>query len=99
MDRPPPAAGLRRTVEQRSAPVLLWLSSRPKLLLPALVLVLLVGGLAAPVPYGAPLLVLLGLLLAWLSYLSWPALDGGARALRGAMLALVAVAVVQRVVD
>ena len=98
MDRPPPAPGLRRTVERRSVPVLLWLSSRSKLLLPALVLVLLVGGLAAPAAYGAPLLVLLGLLLAWLSYLSWPALDAGARALRAAMLALVAVAVLQRLI-
>lgn len=97
MDRPPPEAGLRRTVERRSAPVLLWLSTRPKLLLPAVVVVLLIGGLAAPPAYGVPLLVLLGLLLLWLSYLSWPALDPGARALRAAMLALVVVAVVQRV--
>ena len=96
MDRPPPAPGLRRTVERRSAPVLLWLSSRPKLLLPALVFLLLLGGLAAPPAYGVVLLALLGLLLLWLSYLSWPALDGGARALRAAMLALVVVAVVQR---
>jgi hypothetical protein len=94
VDRPPT---LRRTVERRSAPVLLWLSSRPKVLLPALVVVLLVGGLAAPPMYGVPLLVVLALLLLWLSYLSWPALDGGARALRAAMLALSVVAVVQRV--
>ena len=96
MDRPPPAPGLRRTVERRSAPVLLWLSTRPKVLLPALVFVLLIGGLAAPSPYGVVLLVLLLLLVLWLSYLSWPALDSGARALRAAMLALVVVAVVQR---
>ncbi len=88
---------LRASVERRSAPVLLWLSSRPKVLLPALVVVLLIAGLAAPPTVGAPLLVLLALLLLWLSYLSWPALDSGARALRGGMLGLVAVAVVQRV--
>ena len=97
MDRPPPASSLRRTVERRSAPVLLWLSSRPKVLLPALVMVLLVGGLAAPPAYGVPLLLVLCLLLLWLSYLSWPALDAGARVLRAAMLALVVVAVAQRV--
>jgi len=96
VDRPPPGPGLRRTVEQRSAPVLLWLSSRPKVLLPALVILLLVGGLAAPPAYGVPLLAVLGLLLLWLSYLSWPVLDSGARALRAAMLALVVVSVVQR---
>ena len=78
--------------------MLLWLSSRPKLLLPGLVLVLLIGGLAAPGATGAVLLLVLGVLLLWLSYLSWPALDGGARVLRAAMLGLVAVAVVQRVV-
>jgi hypothetical protein len=88
---------LRRTVERRSAPVLLWLSSRPRFVLPLLVAALLVGGLAAPVPYAVALLLALGLLLLWLSYLSWPALDGRARMLRAAMLALIAVAVVQRV--
>ena len=88
---------LRRTVERRSAPVLLWLSSRPRLLLPALVAVLLIGGLAAPPAYGLPLLLALGLLLLWLSYLSWPALDGRARMLRAAMLGLIVVALVQRV--
>ena len=88
---------LRRTVERRSAPVLLWLSSRPKVLLPALVVVLLIGGLAAPPAAGLVLLLLLGLLLAWLSYLSWPALDGRGRAVRAAMLALIGVALLQRV--
>ena len=89
---------LRRTVERRSAPVLLWLSSRPRFLLPAVVAVLLVGGLAAPAAIGLALLLVLTLLLAWLSYLSWPALDGRARALRAAMLTLIAVALVQRVI-
>ena len=89
---------LRRTVEHRSAPVLLWLSSRPKVLLPGLVVVLLVGGLAAPPATGRWLLALLGLLLLWLSYLSWPALDGRARALRTAMLLLIGVALLQRVI-
>lgn len=88
---------LRRTVERRSAPVLLWLSSRPKFLLPALVAALLIGGLAAPPPTSLVLLGVLTLLLGWLSYLSWPALDGRGRALRVAMLALIGVALVQRV--
>ncbi len=89
---------LRRTVERASAPVLLWLSSRPKFLLPALVAVLLVGGLAAPAAYGLPLLGVLTVLLVWLSYLSWPALDGRGRLLRAAMLALIAIALLQRVI-
>jgi hypothetical protein len=77
--------------------MLLWLSSRPKLLLPALVAVLLIGGLAAPPAPGLAMLLALGLLLLWLSYLSWPALDGRARMLRAAMLGLIVVALVQRV--
>ncbi len=88
---------LRRTVERASAPVLLWLSSRPRFLLPALVAVLLVGGLAAPSAYGLVLLGVLTALLVWLSYLSWPALDGRGRLLRAAMLALIAIALLQRV--
>ena len=89
---------LRRTVERRSAPVLLWLSSRPRFVLPLLVAVLLIGGLAAPPAYGVPLLLVLSALLGWLSYLSWPALDGRARTVRAAMLALIGVAVLQRVI-
>lgn len=88
---------LRRTIERRSAPVLLWLSSRPRFLLPALVAVLLLGGLAAPPAPGLAMLLALSALLFWLSYLSWPALDGRGRSLRAAMLALIAVALVQRV--
>ena len=88
---------LRRTVERRSAPVLLWLSSRPKVLLPALVLALLLGGLTTPTVPAAVLLTVLALVLLWLTYLSWPVLDGRARALRAAMLLLIAVALVQRV--
>jgi hypothetical protein len=88
---------LRRTVERASAPVLLWLSSRPRFLLPLLVAVLLIGGLAAPPAPGLAMLLVLTALLAWLSYLSWPALDGRARMLRAAMLALVVVALAQRV--
>ena len=94
---PQPAPGLRGTVERASAPALLWLSARPKFLIPLLSAVLLLGGLAAPTAYGGPLLLALGLLLLWLSYLSWPALDGRARMRRAAMLALIAVALVQRV--
>ena len=90
-------SGVRGAVERRSAPVLRWLSARQKVLLPALVVVLLVGGLAVPPPWSLLLLAGLGLLLLWLAYLSWPALDGRARALRVAMLALVVVALAQRV--
>jgi hypothetical protein len=72
----PTAPGLRGGVERRSAPALLWLSSRPKLLLPVLSLVLLIGGLAAPLPVAVPLLLVLLAVVGWLTYLSWPAVVG-----------------------
>lgn len=90
------ATGLRGTVERRSAPVLAWLSARPRLLLPLLSLALLVAGFAAPPAVGVPLLVLLVLVVAWLTYLSWPVIAGGARAVRLVTLGLLLVAVAMR---
>ena len=94
---PQPAPGLRGTVERASAPVLLWLSARPRWFIPVLSGALLVAGLFAPRGIGVPLLLLLVAFVGWLSYLSWPALDARARLLRAAMMALIAVALVQRV--
>ena len=90
---------LRRAVEQRSAVPLAWLASRPRWVPFVLVLALLVGGLFAPAPLGAALLVLLLLLLGWLTFLAWPQLTGGARVARLAVLALVVAAAVQRALD
>ncbi len=92
----PQPAGLRLAVERRSHPALLWLSSKPKLLLPVASVLLLVGGLALPPTAGVPLLVLLGLVVAWLSYLSWPAVQGRARWIRVALLAMLGLALVSR---
>ena len=87
---------LRRTVERHSGAPLAWLATRPRWLPFALVLGLLLGGLFAPAAVGIPLLVVLGLLLAWLAYLAWPRLAGGARLARLLVLVLIAVAAVQR---
>jgi hypothetical protein len=93
---PPTAPGLRGAVERRSAPGLVWLSTRPKVLLPLVSLGLLVGGLAAPVAVGVPLLLVLLAVVGWLTYLSWPAVVGGGRVVRVATVALVGLAVVLR---
>jgi hypothetical protein len=88
---------VRGEVERRSVAVLLWFSHRPKPLLPLLSVALLVGGLAGPLPWA---LVLLGLLLAlvgWLTYLSWPAVHGQARLVRGVTLGLLCAAMVLKV--
>lgn len=95
---PPTAPGLRGDVERRSKPVLVWLSTRPKLLLPLLSLALLVGGLAAPLPVALPLLLVLLVIVGWLTYLSWPVLHGGGRVVRAATVGLVALALVLRLV-
>ena len=83
---------LRTSVERRSAVLLAWLSLRPKLLLPGLVVgLLLLAGLLPPLASALCLLPVL-VLVGWLSYLSWPALDGRARVLR--LLVLVGLVVV-----
>ena len=94
----PTAPGLRGEVERRSAPVLVWLSTRPKLLLPLASLALLVGGLAAPLPVAVPLLLVLLAIVGWLTYLSWPVVHGTARYVRVATVVLVGLAVVLRLV-
>jgi hypothetical protein len=90
----PTAPGLRGAVERRSAPLLTWLTSRSKLLLPFGSLALLIGGFVLPVAIAVPMLLLLLGLVGWLTYLSWPAVQGGARVVRVATLVLLVLAVV-----
>lgn len=90
---PQPAPGLRGNIERASAPALLWFSARPTALLPVLTVVLLVTGLAAPPPVGVPVLSLLVLLVGWLTYLSWPAIQTAPRVLRLATIGLLLAAV------
>jgi len=94
---PPPARGVRGRAERTSAPVLLWLSSKPVFFLPVLTVALLVVGLAAPAAVGVPVLLLLAGLIGWLSYLSWPVVQGVQRLLRLGTMALLVLAVVGRV--
>jgi hypothetical protein len=91
-----PAPGVRGKAERASAPALLWLSSKPAFLLPLLTVVLLVVGLAAPTAVGVPVLLLLAALVGWLSYLSWPVVQGVQRALRLGTVGLVLAAVAGR---
>lgn len=93
---PQPAPGLRGTVERASAPALVWLSARPKLVLPVLSVVLLVAGLTAPTVVGVPVLLLLAAVIGWLSYLSWPAVDTAPRVLRLVVVGMVLAAAAGR---
>ncbi len=92
-DHPPE---LRRRVERASGPALLWLSARPAFVLPGLIVVLLVAGLATPPAVGVVLLALLLVVVGWLCFLSWPALLTAQKALRLATLGLLAAALAGR---
>lgn len=92
----PPRSGLRGAVERRSSVALVYLSQRPSWTLPVVTGLLLVTGLLAPPTLGVPLLLLVLALVGWLSYLSWPAVQGLGRGLRLGVLALLALAVLQR---
>lgn len=93
---PPTAPGLRGAVERRSAPVLTWLSVQPKLLLPLGSLALLMGGFLAPPVLAVPMLLVLLAVMTWLTYLSWPAVQGGGRVVRVATVLLIGLAVVTK---
>ncbi len=93
---PQAAPGARGAVERRSAPALRWLSSKPVYVLPVVTVALLVVGLAAPPAIGAPVLLLLALVVGWLSYLSWPVVVGVQRVLRLTTVGLLLVAALGR---
>jgi hypothetical protein len=57
--------------------------------IPGLILLLMVTGLAAPVPVALAALGVVAAFVGWLAFLSWPVLDGKARTLRAVMLVLV----------
>ena len=90
------APGRRGTIERASAPALLWLSAKPTFTLPLLSVLLLVVGLAAPTAIGVPVLLVLAALVGWLSYLSWPVVQGVQRMLRLATIGLLVAAVLGR---
>jgi hypothetical protein len=60
-------------------------------------LVLMLLGLAAPLPLALPALAIAGAFVAWLAILSWPVLSSGGRLLRVVMIVLVVGAAVGRV--
>lgn len=69
---PVPTSGFRRWLESWSVGPLTLLSTLPTFVVPGLLAVLLVAGLALPTPWAAVFLVVPALFLAWLAALSWP---------------------------
>lgn len=84
-------------VADRSRGFVVLLSRQPKLLLPAVMVVLMIVGLAAPLAFAAPALVVIVLFVTWLAFLSWPVIDARQRAVRVVMIAIVALALVARI--
>jgi hypothetical protein len=84
-----PRSPWRRTLERWSAGPLLLLHRTPTWLLPVVLAVLLLVGLAAPFAWAGVFLLVVGAFLGWLLLISWPVTSGSGRMLR--LVAVVAV--------
>ncbi len=92
----PPASPARRWLVRHSAGPLVVLHRLPTVLVPILMGVLLVAGLALPWPAAGLLLLVVGVFLGWLLALSWPVISWPGRIIRGlAVLALFAMTVLR----
>jgi uncharacterized RDD family membrane protein YckC len=85
----PPSGRARPRVERASATPLVLLTRAPRWLLAVVVAAVLVAGLAVRGPVGAALLLALGVFLAWLLALAWPALPPRGRWTRVAVVLIV----------
>ena len=83
------AKPLRKQVEILSTPILRKINNWPRPLVPILLLVFLLFGLFVPGTVGGFFILLVGLFVGWLLYLSWPLLPASSRIFR-----LLAVAVI-----
>ena len=88
----PDASGARQAAEHRSAKPLLFLYQLPPWVLPLVLVVFLIVGLAVRGPGGAVALCVVAAVLGWLAALSWPRLSSASRLSRilavAAMLAI-----------
>ena len=76
------AKPLRKQVEILSTPILLKINNWPRPLVPILLLVFLLVGLFVPGTVGGFFILLVGLFVGWLLYLSWPLLAPSSRIFR-----------------
>jgi hypothetical protein len=88
----PDASAARQAAERRSAKPLLFLYQLPPWVLPLVLVVFLIAGLAVRGPGGAVALCVVAAVLGWLAALSWPRLSSASRLSRilavAAMLAI-----------
>jgi hypothetical protein len=78
----PPPRSARTRFEDASRSTLLRLRSLPSFLLPIILAVSLFLGLVLPSRWSGLLMIAIGLVLLWLTALSWPAISPGSRLLR-----------------
>jgi hypothetical protein len=87
---------LRHQVERASRPLLLRLHGWPRPVLPVITVVLVLVGVLAPPILGVVALAVVALFVAWIGYLSWPAVSASGRVLRVVMVGLVVVLALSR---
>ena len=83
-------------VADRSRGLVVLLSRQPQFLIPAVMVVLMLVGLLAPLAVALPALVVIGMFVTWLAFLSWPVIDTRQRVVRVVMIAVIALAFVGR---
>lgn len=82
---------LRLRLEDASRPLLVRLTKLPKQAVPLATVALFAVAVLAPAPVAVAALVVIGLFLLWLTFLAWPAVGAGGKAMRLAMVGLVIV--------
>lgn len=78
-------------MERVSRPMLVRLTALPRLVVPLTTLALVAVGAFAPLPVALPAFAVVFLFIAWISYLSWPAITSGGKVIRVVMLLLIVV--------
>ena len=84
----PGAGPTRRRIERASAPLVVYLHQLPRLMPIGILVVLLGLGALLPPAFAVIAIGLATLFVAWLSYLSWPAVTTSARAIRVGIVVL-----------
>ncbi|WP_152360474.1 DUF6703 family protein [Microlunatus speluncae] len=87
---------LRQSMERISRPALVRLTALPRLVVPLVTLALVAVGAFAPLPIAIPAFVLVFLFIAWISYLSWPAVTTSGKIIRAIMLVLIIILTITR---
>lgn len=83
-------------MERVSRPALVRLTALPRLVVPLATLALIAVGAFTPLPIAIPAFAVVFVFIAWISYLSWPAVTTGGKVIRAAMLVLILILAITR---